>query len=254
MAGNGKLGCGHIVQPRFPGQRPDSCRRQSSHHEDFDSFWATAGWFCRRRRRYISLPGKTLPISTHFASLRRSRRRSLSLLNAPRNSFGDYFRLPNHRRHRMLFTAPVSYDSNLNWPDDCQRLIHLTFDSASCPWHTTPPWWPPRGRGRCIRQCGVITTGGTCRSTSNPKLTCCKCLAEQVTQITSPRDMNPFPTAGPLKLVAMDFICALQKSTKKNQFILGTCNRFSKVTATVPLRTVGVSTCASALFHGWILY
>lgn len=68
--------------------------------------------------------------------------------------------------------------------------------------------------------------------------TCRKCLDEPLTQYTSHRVMNLFPVAAALELVALEILCPLPTSTKKSQFISVTCDRFPKLTQTVPLRAV----------------
>lgn len=84
--------------------------------------------------------------------------------------------------------------------------------------------------------------------------TCRKYLAYRVTQYSSHHDVKLLSATGPLEVVAMIILGALQTSTKQNKYILVICDCFSKVTQTLPLRTVTISTCIRAFYHGWVLH
>lgn len=74
-------------------------------------------------------------------------------------------------------------------------------------------------------------------------------------RITEKRHTNPlrlFPANGPLESVAMDILGPLPRTKHGNRFLLVITDRFSKVTKTVPLRTVTALSVARAFCDHWV--
>jgi hypothetical protein len=61
-----------------------------------------------------------------------------------------------------------------------------------------------------------------------------------------------FPASGSLEFVAMDIFGPLPKMENENHFLLVISDRFSKLTRTVPLRTITALRVAKALCDAWV--
>jgi transposase InsO family protein len=73
-------------------------------------------------------------------------------------------------------------------------------------------------------------------------------------RIAEKRRTNPlklFPPGGPLESVAMDILGPLPRTKHGNRFLLVIADRFSKVTKTVPLRTITALSVARAFCDHW---
>ena len=73
-------------------------------------------------------------------------------------------------------------------------------------------------------------------------------------RIAEKRKTNPlklFPAKGPLESVAMDILGPLPRTKHGNRFLLVIADRYSKVTKTVPLRTVTALSVARAFCDHW---
>jgi hypothetical protein len=62
-----------------------------------------------------------------------------------------------------------------------------------------------------------------------------------------------FPASGSLEFVAMEKLGPLPKTEHWNRFLLVTSDRFSKLTRTVPLRTITALGVAKAFCDAWVL-
>jgi Integrase zinc binding domain len=62
-----------------------------------------------------------------------------------------------------------------------------------------------------------------------------------------------FPASGPLEFVAMDILGPLPKPEHGNRFLLVISDRFSKLTRTVPMRTITTLCVAKAFCDAWVL-
>ena len=73
-------------------------------------------------------------------------------------------------------------------------------------------------------------------------------------RIAEKRKTNPlklFPAKGPLESVAMDILGPLPRTKHGNRFLLVIADRYSKVTKTVPLRTVTALSVSRAFCDHW---
>jgi Integrase core domain len=73
-------------------------------------------------------------------------------------------------------------------------------------------------------------------------------------RIAEKRKTNPlklFPAKGSLQSVAMDILGPLPRTKHGNRFLLVVSDRYSKVTKTVPLRTVTALSVARAFCYQW---
>jgi transposase InsO family protein len=62
-----------------------------------------------------------------------------------------------------------------------------------------------------------------------------------------------FPATEPLEYVAMDILGPLPKTEHGHRFLLVICDRFSKLTRTVPLRSTSALVVAKAFCEHWVL-
>jgi hypothetical protein len=67
---------------------------------------------------------------------------------------------------------------------------------------------------------------------------CTVCAKNRVTERKRTSFLKLFPASGPLEFVAMDILGPLPKTEHWNGFLLVLSDRFSKLTQTVPLRTI----------------
>jgi transposase InsO family protein len=82
-----------------------------------------------------------------------------------------------------------------------------------------------------------------------------QCDAFARNRISDKRHTNPlqiFAANGPMESVAMDILGPLPRTTHGNTFLLVIADRFSKVTITVPLRTVTALSVATAFCDRWV--
>jgi hypothetical protein len=78
------------------------------------------------------------------------------------------------------------------------------------------------------------------------------CARNRIYERTHNNKLKLFPAKGSLEPVAMDIIGPLPKSKHGNRFLLVIADRFSKVTKTVPLRTVTALSVAQAFCDNWV--
>jgi hypothetical protein len=78
-------------------------------------------------------------------------------------------------------------------------------------------------------------TGGVSEINSTTLQVCAK---NRVTERKRTSFLKLFPASGPLEFVAMDILGPLPKTEQGNRFLLVISDRFSKLTPTVPLRTI----------------
>jgi Integrase zinc binding domain len=82
---------------------------------------------------------------------------------------------------------------------------------------------------------------------------CTVCAKNRVTERKRTSFLNLFPESGPLEFVAMDILGPLPKMEHGNRFLLVISDRFSKLTRTVPLRTITALGVAKAFCEAWVL-
>jgi hypothetical protein len=75
---------------------------------------------------------------------------------------------------------------------------------------------------------------------------CDTCARNRISERTHTNKLKLFPAKGPLEFMAMDILGPLPRTKHGNRFLLVISDRFSKVTKTVPLRTVTALSVARA--------
>ena len=81
---------------------------------------------------------------------------------------------------------------------------------------------------------------------------CTVCAKNRVTERKRTSFLKLFPAEGPLEFVAMDILGPLPKTEHGNRFLLVITDRFSKLTRTVPLRTITALVVAKAFCDAWV--
>jgi transposase InsO family protein len=88
---------------------------------------------------------------------------------------------------------------------------------------------------------------------------CTVCAKNRVTERKRTSFLKLFPASGPLEFVAMDMetnsrdiLSPLPKMEHGNRFLLVISDRFSKLTRTVPLRTIAAFGVAKAFCDAWV--
>jgi transposase InsO family protein len=80
---------------------------------------------------------------------------------------------------------------------------------------------------------------------------CDACARNRISERKHTKKLQLFPAKGPLESVAMDILGPLPRTKHGNRFLLAISDRFSKVTKTVPLRTVTALSVARAFCDHW---
>jgi hypothetical protein len=81
---------------------------------------------------------------------------------------------------------------------------------------------------------------------------CIVCAKNRVTERKRTSFLKLFPASGPLEFVAIEILGPLPKTEHGNRFLLVISDRFSKLTITVPLRTITALDVAKAsATHGY---
>jgi transposase InsO family protein len=83
-------------------------------------------------------------------------------------------------------------------------------------------------------------------------LQCDTCARNRISERTHTNKLKLFPAKGPLESVAMDILGPLPRTKHGNRFLLVISDRFSKVTNTVPLRTVTALSVVRAFCDHWV--
>jgi transposase InsO family protein len=81
---------------------------------------------------------------------------------------------------------------------------------------------------------------------------CTVCANNRVTERKRTSLLKLFPASGPLEFVAMDICGPMPKTEHGNRFLLVISGRFSKLTRTVPLRTITALGVAKAFCDAWV--
>ena len=81
---------------------------------------------------------------------------------------------------------------------------------------------------------------------------CTVCSKNRVTERKRTSFLKLFPASEPLDFVAMDILGPLPKTEHGNRFLLVISDRFSKLTRTVPLRTITALGVAKAFCDAWV--
>jgi Integrase zinc binding domain len=81
---------------------------------------------------------------------------------------------------------------------------------------------------------------------------CTVCAKTRVKERKRTSFLKLFPVSGPLEFVSMDILGLLPKTEHGNRFLLVISNRFSKLTRTVPLRTItALGVAKDSATHGY---
>jgi transposase InsO family protein len=81
---------------------------------------------------------------------------------------------------------------------------------------------------------------------------CTVCSKNRVTERKRTSFLKLLPEDGPLEFVAMVILGLLPKTEHGNRFLLVISDRFSKLTRTVPLRTITALVVAKAFRDAWV--
>jgi transposase InsO family protein len=81
---------------------------------------------------------------------------------------------------------------------------------------------------------------------------CTVCAKNRIGERKRTSYLKLFPAEGPLEYVAMDILGPLPKTEHGNRFLLVISDRFSKLTRTVPLRTISALVVAKAFCDHWV--
>ena len=81
---------------------------------------------------------------------------------------------------------------------------------------------------------------------------CVSCARERVKQRTRRGPLHPFPPEGPLEDISVDLVGPFPTTKKGYTTILVICDRFTKLTQVVPLRTTEAYDCAVAFVEHWV--
>ena len=81
---------------------------------------------------------------------------------------------------------------------------------------------------------------------------CDTCSRNRVNLSKRTNPLKLFPANAPLESVAMDILGPLSKTRHGNRFLLVIADRYTKITRTVPLRTITALTVAQAFCEHWV--
>jgi Integrase zinc binding domain len=81
---------------------------------------------------------------------------------------------------------------------------------------------------------------------------CTMCAKNRVTERKRAILLKLFPADGPLEFVSMDILGPLPKTEYGNRSLLVISDRFSKLTRTVPLRTITALVVSKAFCNAWV--
>ena len=81
---------------------------------------------------------------------------------------------------------------------------------------------------------------------------CAHCARNRVNLRKHTNDLKLFPAEGPLQAISMDILGPLPRTERGKRFLLVINDRFSKLTAVVPLRTTNAYSVAIAFCEAWI--
>jgi transposase InsO family protein len=81
---------------------------------------------------------------------------------------------------------------------------------------------------------------------------CHECTKENSTLRKRTKEITLFPSEQPLDFIAIDILGPLTKTSKGYQYLLVIADRFSKLTRTIPLKTITTFEVASAFCHHWV--
>jgi Integrase zinc binding domain len=81
---------------------------------------------------------------------------------------------------------------------------------------------------------------------------CTVCAKNRVKERKRTSLLKLFPASGPLEFVSMDILGPLPKTEHGNRFLLVISDRFSKLTRTVPMRTITALGVAKAFCDAWV--
>jgi transposase InsO family protein len=81
---------------------------------------------------------------------------------------------------------------------------------------------------------------------------CTTCAKNRVKERKRTSFLKLFPASSPLEYVSMDILGPLPKTDHGNRFLLVITDRFSKLTRTVPLRTITAFNVAKAFCDAWV--
>jgi hypothetical protein len=81
---------------------------------------------------------------------------------------------------------------------------------------------------------------------------CAICAENRIHERKRTSLLKLFPASEPLELVSLDILGTLPKTEHGNRFLLVITHRFSKITRTVPLRTISILVVAKAFCEHWV--
>jgi hypothetical protein len=81
---------------------------------------------------------------------------------------------------------------------------------------------------------------------------CTTCAKNRIEERKRISFLKLFPASGPLEYLSMDILGPLPKTSHGNRFLLVITNRFSKLTRTIPLRTITAQSVAEAFCTHWV--
>jgi hypothetical protein len=81
---------------------------------------------------------------------------------------------------------------------------------------------------------------------------CAICAENRIHERKRTSLLKLFPASEPLELVSLDILGTLPKTEHGNRFLLVITHRFSKLTRTVPLRTISILVVAKAFCEHWV--
>ena len=81
---------------------------------------------------------------------------------------------------------------------------------------------------------------------------CRTCAKNRIKLRSKSNPLKLFPASGPLESVAIDIFGPLLKTGKGNEYLLVICDRFIKLTKTVPIKSTGAGEVARAFTHEWV--
>jgi hypothetical protein len=81
---------------------------------------------------------------------------------------------------------------------------------------------------------------------------CESCAKNRIKERKRTSLLKLFPASAPLEYVSMDILGPLPKTAHGNRFLLVMTDRFSKLTRTVPMRTITALAVAKAFCEAWV--
>jgi hypothetical protein len=81
---------------------------------------------------------------------------------------------------------------------------------------------------------------------------CHECTKKNSIRRKRTKEITLFPSEQPLDFIVIDILGPLTKTSKGHQYLLVIADRFSKLTRTVPLKTIATFEVASAFCHHWV--